>query len=338
MKPKVVITHWVHTEIISYLERFFEVVPNPIHDTLSREEIIRRSQGAQAIMVFMPDTIDDDFLGACPDLKIVGAALKGYDNFDVDSCTRHGIWFTIVPGLLTIPTAELTIGLLIGLTRNMLSGDRFVRSRNFQGWRPHLYGKELCGQTLGIIGMGAVGKALARRLTGFQMNVIYTDTAPLSRVEENDLSVEYVSLGELFKVSDFIVPMVPLTTETRHLINAGTIAQMRHGVYIINACRGSVVDEMAVTDALEAGHVAGYAADVFEMEDWALMDRPRRIPESLLLNTQQTFFTPHLGSAADDIRKAIAMEAAQNIYRALSGNRPHGAINNPLLAEHACNY
>jgi len=164
MKPKVVITHWVHPEVIEFLNQYYEVLPNLTRETLPREEIIRRTRDAEAIMVFMPDHIDADFLDACPKLKIIAAALKGYDNFDIDACTKHGVWFTIVQDLLTIPTAELTIGLLIALSRKILLGDRYIRSGKFRGWRPMFYGTGLNGSTVGIIGMGAVGKAIAKML------------------------------------------------------------------------------------------------------------------------------------------------------------------------------
>ena len=130
-KPRVVLTHWVHPEVIELLSGSAEVVPNESRATLPREEIIRRCQGARGLMVFMPDAVDAAFLQACPDLKIVAAALKGYDNFDVAACTRRGVWFTIVPDLLSEVTAELALGLLLGLTRHILAGDRFIRSGEF---------------------------------------------------------------------------------------------------------------------------------------------------------------------------------------------------------------
>lgn len=138
-----------------------------------------------------------------------------------------------------------------------------------------------------------------------------------------------------FKLDMTLVPLAPLTPETKHLINSNAIAQMSPATFIINTGRGSVADEQAVAHALETGRLAGYAADVFEMEDWAQMDRPGNIPESLLKNTKQTFFTPHLGSAAENIRKAIAMDAARNIFQALGGKKPQGAINNPHIVEAA---
>lgn len=331
MKPKVVITHWVHPEIIEMLETVAEVVRNETRDTLPREEVLRRARDAEALMVFMPDSLDADFLAACPRLRIVGAALKGYDNFDVDACTRRGVWFSIVPDLLTIPTAELTIGLLLGITRHVLLGDRRIRSREFRGWRPELYGSGLTGRTLGIIGMGAVGRAIARRLAGFDMNLLYCDKVALDAELERAWGVRRVELDELLAHSDFVVPMLPMTPQTQHLIHAGTLARMKRGSYLVNACRGSVVDEHAVVDALASGHLAGYAADVFEMEEWSRPDRPSAIPQALLDDTARTLFTPHLGSAVREVRLEIEREAARNIMQALAGERPAGAVNGPFL-------
>ena len=332
MKPKVILTHWVHPETIAYLKPHAEVVPNTGRDTLSRTEILRRARDAEAIMVFMPDRIDEAFLAECPKLRIVGAALKGYDNFDVPACTLRGIWFSIVPDLLTAPTAELTIGLLLGLTRNVLSGDRLIRTGTFAGWRPQLYGTGLTGRTIGIIGMGAVGRAIARRLANFEMQILYTDRVALPDELEQAWNAKQVDLSELLSASDFVVPMLPMTPETLHLMNAGTIAQMRPGSYLINACRGSVVDERAVAAALDSGHLAGYAADVFEMEEWARADRPQAIPHTLLDDSARTLFTPHLGSADASVRREIELQAAASIVQALTGCVPQGAINQPMVA------
>ncbi|MGV3655756.1 MAG: phosphonate dehydrogenase [Noviherbaspirillum sp.] len=330
MKPKVVITHWVHPEIIEMLQSVAEVTPNTTRDTLPREEVLARAKDADALMMFMPDSIDGDFLDACPNLKIVGAALKGYDNFDVDACTQRGVWFSIVPDLLTIPTAELTIGLLLGLTRHLLEGDRRIRNGEFRGWRPELYGTGLTGRTLGIIGMGAVGRAIAKRLSGFDVKLVYCDDVALASEQEHAWGARRVSLDELLQQSDFVVPMLPMTPQTLHLINADRIGRMKPGSHLINACRGSVVDELAVVDALRRGHLAGYAADVFEMEEWQRGNRPDRIPQALLDNPAQTFFTPHLGSAVREVRIEIEREAARNIIQALCGERPSGAINHPV--------
>ncbi len=331
MKPKIVLTHWVHPEIIDLLQSAADVIPNTTRETLPREDLLLRAKDADALMVFMPDTIDADFLGRCPKLKIVSAALKGYDNFDVDACTQRGIWFSIVPDLLTIPTAELTIGLLLGLTRHLMEGDRRIRSGRFQGWRPELYGIGLTGRTLGIVGMGAVGRAIARRLSAFDMKLVYCDNVALTDDLEQAWGARRLSLDELLATSDFVVPMLPMTPQNLHLFNADTIGKMKSGSYLINACRGSVVDESAVVEALRTERLAGYAADVFEMEEWARPERPESVPQSLLDNTLQTFFTPHLGSAVKEVRIEIERQAATNILQALAGERPVGAINNPLF-------
>ena len=329
MKPKVILTHRVHPEVIELLAEHCEVIPNPGPETLPLDEILQRAKDAEAIMTFMPDRVDEAFLRACPRLRVVGCALKGYDNYDVDACTRHGVWITNVPDLLTIPTAELTIGLLIGLTRNVLAGDRFVRSGQFNGWRPALYGSGLTGKTLGIIGMGAVGQAIAQRLVGYEMRVLYTDPVALPKEKEERWSLDRVELPELLAASDFVVPMVPYRDETLHMIDRGALARMKTGAYLINTCRGSVVDEQAVVEALASGRLAGYAADVFEMEEWARPGRPHAIPQALLDDSERTLFTPHIGSAVDSVRLEIELEAARNILQALRGEIPQGAINRP---------
>ena len=294
---KIVVTQPIHQEIRDLLAEHGEVTIGSIENAFD----------AEALMVFMPDLIDDDLLAMCPRLKVVSAALKGFDNFDVDACTRRGVWFTIVPDLLTEPTSELAMALLLGLARNVPAGDALIRSGRFEGWRPVLYGAGLAGATVGIIGYGKVGKALERMLAGFGCRVLHRD------VDSSE------PLAELLAASDFVLPLLPLTAETLHLINRTTIAQMKPGAFLINVSRGSVVDEASVADALVAGHLAGYAADVFEMEDWARVDRPREISPRLLRLTDKTLFTPNLGSAVRKVRLEIERTAAFNIIHVLSG-------------------
>jgi len=306
-RPRVVITQPVFPETVELLATHADVAVGP------------PARDADALMVFMPDSLDEDFLRTCPNLKIVAAALKGFDNFDVAACTRFGIWFTIVPDLLTEPTAELALALMLGLARNVLAGDSLIRSGRFEGWRPILYGTGLAGSTVGLIGRGAVGRALATRLQGFSCQLQYSDPAAGGSVE----------LDALLASSDFLLPLLPLNATTFHLINKQVLAQMKPGSYLINVSRGSVVDEEAVADALESGRLAGYAADTFEMEDWARRDRPRAIAPRLLRMKDRTLFTPHLGSAVVSARRAIERAAAGNILQALRGERPSGAINDP---------
>jgi phosphonate dehydrogenase len=326
----IVVTHWVHQEVIDLLSPHGELLLNQTRNTLPQKELMERMRQAHAMMAFMPDCVNDAFLRQCPELKVIGAALKGYDNFDVAACTNHGVWLTIVPDLLTIPTAELAIGLLLALSRNIAPGDQWIRNGDFSGWQPLFYGGGLSGTTVGILGMGRVGRTIAQRLTGFDTDLIYFDPKPLSMDKEKALCSRSVSMEDVLTLSDYLICSAPLNKHTRHLVNARTIAAMKRGSYLINIGRGSSVDEGAVADALKSNHLAGYAADVFEMEDWALEDRPRTIHPTLLELKDKTILTPHLGSAVDNVRKEIALEAARNIVQALDGSTPMGALNRPV--------
>ena len=329
-KPLVVVTQKVHPEVIAHLGRTCRVWPNLESEPLDKPTLLSRAAKADALMVFMSDWIDEDFLQQCQRLKVIGAALKGYDNFDLEACTRRGIWLTIVPDLLTVPTAELIISLMIALARNLLPGDELIRQGGFQGWRPQFYGRGLQGNTAGIIGLGSVGKAVAQRLKAFDMQIIYNDVNPLPEEETSRLGIIPVPLEELLRESDYVIPLIPLTRETRHFIDERKLRMMKPGGFLINAGRGSLVDEKAVAGALEKGLLAGYAADVFEMEDWALSERPLTIDPQLLAMKGKTVFSPHLGSAVRGARLEIEMEAARNILEALKGQTPRGAVN-PLV-------
>jgi phosphonate dehydrogenase len=325
-KPKVVITHWVHDEAIALLERSCSVAANHTRESLSGEELLKRCRDADALMVFMPDRVDDAFLSRCPDLKVIAAALKGYDNFDVAACTGRGVWFTIVPDLLTEATAEMALALMLGLVRNMAPGDRLVRGGGFRGWRPVLYGGSLRGNTVGIVGMGAVGQAVAARLKGFGCRICYHDPRPLDGGSEAVLDAAGCSFPELLEASDIVLTAVPLTRRTLHLFDKTAIGAMKRGAFLVNIGRGSVVDESAVAGALAANHLAGYGADVFEFEDWQRPDRPLTVHPALLAS-DRTLFSPHLGSAVDAVRRDIALEAAREIMTVLEGGTPMHAVN-----------
>lgn len=332
MPDKVLVTNRIHPEVVAFLAEHARVDVNPYPGPWPRAELLRRARDAAAIMAFMNDRIDRPFLDACRELRIVACALKGYDNFDVAACTERGIWVTVVPDLLTAPTAELAIGLLIALGRNVLPADRFVRSGAFRGWRPTFYGTGLAGSTVGIIGMGAVGRAIALRLRGFEARVLYADPRPLPDPVERELGIARAGFDAVLASADFVVLAVPLGPATFHLINAGALRRMKPGAFLVNPARGSVVDEAAVAEMLAAGRLGGYAADAFATEDWARVDRPAGIPETLLVESERTLFTPHLGSAVARVRREIEMQAARQIVQALAGERPEGAVNRPAPA------
>lgn len=325
-KPIVVVTHWVHPEVADALTAFCRPVLRHERDVMDRGEVLAALTGAEAVIVCMADHVDDEFLDAGPDLRIVGATLKGYDNIDVDACTRRGIWLTILPDELTAPAAELTLGLTLGILRRVGEGDRLVRSGTYTGWRPELYGATLAGSTVGIIGLGAVGQAYARLLVACGAHVVYADAVPLHPADESALGATRVAVDELLGTSDVVVPLVPLTADTSNLLDAKAIATMRDGSVLVNVCRGSVVDERAVAEALESGHLAGYAADVFAMEDWAVAGHPTAVPQRLL-DHPRTLFTPHLGTAVDEVRLGMSLAAVRQVEAALAGHRPEYAIN-----------
>jgi phosphonate dehydrogenase len=326
-KPKLLLTHRVHASVLGRLAAECEVDVNDSGQILPLEEVCRRAADATAIMAFMTDRIDGRFVDACRRLRIVAGAFKGFDNIDVDACTRRGIWVTRVADLLTIPTAELAIGLLLSVSRKIVSGDRLMRCESFAGWRPILYGTGLTGKCLGIYGMGAVGQAIAERMTGFGTRTVYHDPRPLPPEREDVLRLRSVSFDELLAESDYLIVAAPLADDNLHAFDDGALDKMKRGSFLINVGRGSVVDERAVAHALRSGGLAGFAADVYEMEDRSRPSPPSAIEPALLAEIDRTVLTPHLGSAVDSVREQIELEAADNILAVLRGLTPPGAVN-----------
>lgn len=318
MTNRILVTNWIDDAARAFLARLGEIDCPDTRDVPDPAWVRARAGAADAMMGFMPDTVDEAFLAGAPRLRIVACALKGFDNFDVAACARAGVWVSIVPDLLTAPTAELAVGLAIGLARHVRDGDAFVRTGRFQGWRPELYGTGLDGSVAGIVGNGKVGRAIAARLAGFGCEIAIHDPA----------QPESIPLDALLARADYLFVAVPLVPGARHLIDAPALARLKPGALVINAGRGSTVAEAAVAEALADGRLGGYAADVFEMEDWALPDRPRAI-DPRLLASPRALFTPHLGSAVARVRAEIAMAAARNIADVLEGRRPRDAINEP---------
>jgi phosphonate dehydrogenase len=273
----------------------------------------------------MPDRVDVPLLDACPELRIVAGAFRGADTVDVEACTARGVWVTVVPYLLSAPTAELAVGLIIAVARRIREGDAAVRGGQFAGWRPALYGMGLEGTSVGIVGMGSLGRAIAGRLSGFGCRLAYADPGV---AEAEGLAPR--SLEELLRESHVVVLAVPLTPATYELINAERLALMPPGAVLVNAGRGSTVDEQAVAVALDSGRLAGYGADVFAMEDRSGKEASAAIAPGLL-NHPRSVFTPHLGSAVAEVRRDIEMRAAESILEALDGEQPEGAINSPDL-------
>ena len=330
-KPKVVVTNPIFAETKALLDQHATVLLNTSLEPWPYDEVRAICADAAGVMAFMTDRIDAAFVAECPKLRVIGAALKGADNIDVDAATDAGVWLTIVPDLLTVPTAELAIGLMLSLGRNIVAGDRIIKARGFRGWRAQLYGSGLAGATVGIVGFGLVGRAIAQRLTGFGCCLLAYDQSETQKPAQPLPYVTATSFDELTATSDYVVLALPLTAETQHIIDARAIAAMKPGARLVNPARGSLVDEAAVADAIERGHLAGYAADVFECEDWARDDRPAHIDARLISPSAPTVLTPHIGSGVTQVRREIELSAARSIIDALSGRAPDGALNNPSL-------
>ena len=322
-RPKIVVTNRAFPETLALLEPRFEVVSNPSAEALDEHALRSAARDAWGILAFMPDRVDQALLDACPQLRIVACALKGFDNFDVEACTNRGVWLTIVPDLLTEPTAELAIGFAIALSRHLLPADSHVRSGRFIGWRPTFYGRSLDGSRVAIVGCGRVGQAIARKLAGFSCEILMSDNDPQAVVPPHARRVDSATA---LRHADFVFLAVPLLPSTLNMVDSAWLAQLPRGALLINPARGSVVNEAAIADALESGQLGGYAADVFEFEDWAREDRPRAIEPRLLAIADRTLLTPHIGSAVESVRRQIELDAAQNLIEALDGKRPHGAI------------
>lgn len=321
--PRIVVTNRIHDEVRARLEVHGQVDMNGALEPWTPPQLAVRLRGASAMMGFMTDRVDDALLAEAAELRIVACALKGYDAYDVEACTRRGIWLSIVPDLLTEPTAELALGLAIGLARQVRAGDAYVRRADYAGWRAHLYGSGLHGATAAVIGLGRVGMAIVERLRGFGCaRILGVD--PHARHP----ATQAATLEEAVCNAQFVFLAVPLRPDTRHLFGAELLARAPAGQYVINVGRGSVVDEEAVATALHGGRLGGYAADVFACEDWGLPDRSERIPPALL-EAPHTLFTPHLGSAVHHVRLAIEHRAADNIVAVLTGRVPADAINRP---------
>lgn len=325
-RKTILVTHRVFPETLAALSKIGTVLaPNP-GERFSKTQIQKLAATANAMLVFMPDAISESQLRSSPRLGMIAGALKGYDNLDVDACTRRGVWVSNVPDLLTVPTAELTIGLMIGLARHIQAGDRSARRRGFCVWRPSLYGTGISGSTIGFIGMGQIGLAIAERLQGFDATLLYFDQRRLPARTHKRLRLAHCELPKLLARGDLLVVTVPLTAKTYHLLNDETLSQCKPGALLVNPARGSVVDEAAVALALKRGRLGGYAADVFECEDLSIAHRPKRIAAQLLRH-RATLFTPHLGSAVVQIRRTIELRAVENIADWASGCPPRDALN-----------
>ena len=287
-----------------------------------REEVLRRVKDKEALICLLTEKVNDELLQAAPKLKIAANVAVGFDNIDVAACTKRGVVATNTPGVLDETTADFAWTLLMAMARRLLEGDALARSGNWKGWDlDQLVGTDVWGKTLGIVGFGRIGKAMARRASGFQMKVIYTDAVRAAPNVEKELGVEFREMNALLAESDFISVHTPLLPETRGLFNAQKFERMKRTAFLINTSRGPVVDEGDLVAALENGKIGGAALDVFEKE-------PTIHPG---LRRANVVLAPHIASASLETRTKMACMAAENVVALLQGRRPANILNPEVL-------
>ncbi|MGB7446691.1 MAG: D-glycerate dehydrogenase [Dethiobacteria bacterium] len=322
MQPKVFITRPIPDEALQLLSEVCRVELNGENRILDREELFQGVREAQALLCMLDDRIDDALLEQAPDLKIVANLAVGTDNIDIDACSARGIAVTNTPGVLTEATADLTFALILAVVRRIVPADRYVREGRFNGWGALLFtGGELWGKTLGIIGMGRIGQAVARRGRGFGMKILYHNRRPVEEAIARELEAEYAGLEDVIRRADILTLHLPYSPEVHHLIDRKELQMMKPTAYLINTARGAHVNEKALVEHLREGKIAGAALDVYEHE-------PALAPELAALDN--VVLTPHIGSAALATRIKMAKTAAENIVAALQGRRPPNLLNKEI--------
>ncbi|MEM2289495.1 MAG: glyoxylate reductase [Candidatus Hadarchaeales archaeon] len=316
---RVFVTRLLPGPALEVLREKCEVEVNEEDRVLTKREIIEGVRGKDGLLCLLTDRIDAEVMDAgAPTLKVISNYAVGFDNIDVPEATRRGIAVTNTPGVLTETTADLTWALLMAVARRIVEADKFVRRGDWKGWAPSLFlGRDVYGKTLGIVGLGRIGKAVARRAAGFEMKVLYFDVKRDEKAEK-ELGVRFVSLEELLRESDFVSIHVPLTKETWHLIGEKELRLMKPTAFLVNVARGPIVDEAALIRALREHWIAGAALDVYERE-------PYVPPE--LIQLENTVLLPHLGSASVETRERMAMMAVENLLAVLESRIPPNLVN-----------
>ena len=309
---KVVVTGKIPAGVLARLKAEHDVLAWESDEAISRTELLQMVSGADAIVSLLTEKIDAELLTASgPQLKSVSNVAVGYNNIDVPACEERGVLVTNTPGVLTEATADIAMALILMSTRRLGEGERVIRAQDPWQWGMfYMLGMGLQGRQLGIVGMGQIGIATARRAKAFGMNIAYTRRSPLEVDVAKDLDAKFMSMDELIESSDVLSLHCPYSPATHHLISENQLARMKPTAYLINTARGPIVDEQALVDALKAGQIAGVGLDVFEHE-------PKVNPG--LLELDNAVLIPHLGSATVETRAAMADIAATNALAILAG-------------------
>lgn len=322
-RPRVLVTRAVFDAVLDELAPHVELETNPSDASLPGPELARRLAGKQGLLCVATDAIDAAVLTAATDLRVVSNIAVGYNNIDVAECTRRRILVTNTPGVLDDTTADLAFALLLAAARRVVAADAWTRAGHWDAWRMQGWlGSDVHHARLGILGMGRIGQAVARRAGGFDMEVVYHNRHRLPPEVESACRARPVSREELLATADFVMLTLPYAADTHHTIGATELAAMKPTAILVNVGRGGLVDDAALVEALRAGRIGGAGLDVFEGE-------PALHPGFLALDN--VVLTPHIGSASHATRLAMCRLAAQNLLAALAGRRPAHPVNPEVL-------
>ncbi|MDM0013818.1 D-glycerate dehydrogenase [Variovorax sp. J22P168] len=324
-QARVLVSRAIFPETIARLQAHFDVEANQSDEDWSREQLIAKLQGRQGVFTTGSERIDETVLAACPELKICANMAVGYNNFDLDAMTAHGVLGTNAPDVLTETTADFGFALLMATARRIAESEHFLRAGQWKKWRFDMFsGSDVHGATLGIIGMGRIGQGIAKRgAHGFGMNVIYHNRSRLDAALEADCKARYVGKEELLRTADHVVLVVPYSPASHHTIGAAELALMKPSATLVNIARGGIVDDAALALALREGRIAAAGLDVFEGE-------PKVHPD--LLTVPNVVLTPHIASATVPTRRAMADLAVDNLIGFLVDGKPLTPLNPAVLA------
>jgi glyoxylate reductase len=321
-KPKVFATHSLFDSAKQILQESCEVEYWTKPERPAREEVLRRVKDKEGLVCLLTEKVNEELLEAAPKLRIAANVAVGFDNIDVAACTKRRIAATNTPGVLDETTADFAWTLMMAVARRLAEGEALARSGNWKNWNlDQLVGTDVWGKTLGIVGIGRIGRAMARRASGFQMKVIYTDAVRAQKEVEEELRAGYREMNALLAEADFVSLHVPLLPETRGLFDAAKFQRMKPTAFLINTSRGPVVNEEALVAALEGGKIAGAALDVYEKE-------PLIHPG---LKRANVVLAPHMASASLETRTKMACMAAENVVALFKGQRPPNVLNPEVL-------
>ena len=322
-KPAILISRLLPEAAVTLARSRAVVDAYDVDGAMPRLDLLKRAADKQGLICVISEVVDQELLDRCPGLRVVSNVAVGYNNINVAACTRRGIVVTNTPDVLTDTTADFAWTLLMATARRLAEADRYVRAGGFKQWEYMLLlGGDIHGKTLGVVGFGRIGRAMARRALGFDMRVLYQDAVAADAATERELNATRVDLDTLLRESDFVTLHTPLIPETRHLINAGSLRTMKKTAYLINAARGPVVDEAALVEALKAHRIAGAGLDVFEEE-------PTVHPG--LIDLPNVVLAPHIASASQETRLQMATLAVENCLAVLEGKTPPTPVNPEVL-------